>query len=118
MPNVTSGKLILGIATHTTWQHCRTYDYSSFADELYSLNNSDRFPEFKRQETSLHLFSALFNIEVDNVPEKFQMELIDFSLLDFNKLLYKDEFPQLVEFTTKEFLCLVAPTSVNNYFPE
>jgi hypothetical protein len=24
----------------------------------------------------------------------------------------------LVEFTTKEFLCLVAPTSVNNYFPE
>jgi hypothetical protein len=33
--------------------------------------------EFKSQEISLLLFSVHFNIEVDRVPAKFQMELLE-----------------------------------------
>lgn len=54
-------------------------EYSSFADKLSSLNNNfnGRFQEFKSIETSLRLFSAPFNIKVDNVLEKIQMVLFE-----------------------------------------
>jgi hypothetical protein len=56
-----------------------THDCSSFDDELCSLtkNFNKLFQEFKSQGTSLCLFVAPFNIKVDNVPEKLQMELLE-----------------------------------------
>jgi hypothetical protein len=79
-----------------------------------SNNFNERSQEFKSQETTLRLFSAACNIKVDNVPEKFQMELPElrgndmlkhnsheFSLLGFYKSLPKDELSQL-EFAEKK----------------
>jgi antirestriction protein len=56
-----------------------TLDYSSFVDELCSLHNNfnEICQEFNSQEASLRLFSTHSNNEVDNVPEKFQMELLE-----------------------------------------
>jgi hypothetical protein len=55
------------------------HDYSSFADELFSLNSdfSERFQEFKSKETTLYLFLAPFNIKFGSVSEKFQIVLLE-----------------------------------------
>jgi hypothetical protein len=63
----------------------------------------------------MRLFSAPLIIGVDNVPETFQVELLELqgkdtsehnshesSLLDVYKPLPEDEFPQLVEFSKKK----------------
>ena len=37
-----------------------------------------RFQGFRSQESSLHMFSSPFDVNVEQAPEEFQMELIDY----------------------------------------
>jgi hypothetical protein len=68
-----------------------------------------RFQDFRKHETSFRIFASLFEVDVEVVPEKFQMELIELQsreeikskfltvfLLEFYKLyLLENNFPQL-----------------------
>jgi hypothetical protein len=94
------------------------------------MNNTfnENFQELKSHKRNL--LSAPFNIDVDNMPDKFQVELPELqgndtpqhmshesSLLHVYKPLPCDEFAQSMEFA-KKVVCLVAPACVSNYFPE
>jgi hypothetical protein len=91
-----------------------THDYSYFADEVCSLNNdfNERFQEFKSQETSLSLLSAPFNIEVDNVPQKFQTELPEHVKTQFTSIF----FSRLLQITAQISIPIVRVYYKENLF--
>lgn len=94
-----------------------TSDYTSLANELILINKqfSNRFQDFRSQETNLRIFSSPFDANVDQAPEELQMELIelqgnedlkqkfrDYSLLEFYKNLPKEAFPRIMDFARKK----------------
>ena len=86
-----------------------------YADELISaafisMNEEfdHRFQNFRSQESSLHMFSSPFDVNVEQAPKEFQMELIELqgnddlkrdmkenSLLEFYKRLPEESFPKI-----------------------
>ena len=75
-----------------------------------------RFQDFRSQESSLHMFSSPFDVNVEQAPEEFQMELIElqenddlkrdmidyYSLLEFYKRLPKESFPKIKDLARKK----------------
>ena len=74
-----------------------------------------RFQDFRSQESSLHMFSSPFDVNVEQAPEEFQMELIelqgnddlkrdmkDYSLLEFYKRLPEESFPKIKNLARKK----------------
>uniref|UniRef100_H2YR08 HAT C-terminal dimerisation domain-containing protein n=1 Tax=Ciona savignyi TaxID=51511 RepID=H2YR08_CIOSA len=84
---------------------------------LISMNKEfgHRFQDFRSQESSLHMFSSPFDVNVEQAPEEFQMELIelqgnddlkrdmkDYSLLEFYKRLPEESFPKIKDLARKK----------------
>ena len=49
-----------------------------------------RFQDFRSQESSLHMFSSSFDVNVEQAPEEFQMKLIELQGNDDLKRDMKD----------------------------
>ena len=100
--------------THFTsrhWLAVANQNVLIHADEFISMNEEfdDRFQDFRSQESSLHMFSSPFDVNVEQAPEEFHMELIelqgnddlkrdmkDYSLLEFYKRLPEESFPKKI----------------------
>ena len=74
-----------------------------------------RLQDFKSQESSLHMFLSPFDVNVEQAPEEFQVELIelqgnddlkrdmkDYSLLEFYKRLPEQSFPKIKDLARKK----------------
>jgi hypothetical protein len=88
-----------------------SFNAAKYATELDVLREElkSRFQDFRKHETPFRIFASPFEVDVEAVPEKFQMELIELqsreelkskflnvSLLEFYKLyLPENNFPQL-----------------------
>ena len=96
---------------------CGKSKCAPYADELISMNEEfdHRFQDFRLQESSLHMFSSPFDVNVEQAPEEFQMELIelqanddlkrdmkDYSLLEFYKRLPEESFPKIKDLARKK----------------
>ena len=96
----------------TCVQQCAPY-----ADELISMNEEfdHRFQDFRSQESSLHMFSSPFDVNVEQAPEEFQLELSelqgnddlkrdmkDYSLLEFYLRLPEKSFPKIKDLARKK----------------
>ena len=71
---------------------CGKSKCAPYADELISMNEEfdHRFQDFRSQESSLHMFSLPFDVNVEQAPEEFQMELIELQGNDNLKWDMKD----------------------------
>ena len=87
-------------------------DFSSFANELQSLNKefSDRFKDFNHQDSYFTMISSPFEVDVEFTPENLQMELLELkgdnalhqrfketSLVEFYKSLPREDYPQILK---------------------
>ena len=96
---------------------CGKSKCAPYADELTSMNEKfdHRFQDFRLQESSLHMFSSPFDVNVEQAPEEFHMELIelqgnddlkrdmkDYSLLEFYKRLPEESFPKIKDLARKK----------------
>ena len=96
---------------------CGKSKCAPYADELISMNEEfdHRFQDFKSQESSLHMFQSPFDVNVEQAPEEFQMELIElqgnddlkrdmknYSLLEFYKRLPEESFPKIKDLARKK----------------
>jgi hypothetical protein len=88
-----------------------SFNAAKYATEVGVLREEfkSRFQDFRKQETSFRIFASLFEVDVEAVPKKFKIELIELqsreeikskflnvSILEFYKLyLPENNFPQL-----------------------
>ena len=99
------------------WLAVKKTDCAPYAAEIVLMNTefNNRFQDFRSQEANLRIFSSPFDVIIDQVPEEFQMELIelqgnddlkrgmrDYSLLDFHKRLPEESFPKITDLTRKK----------------
>ncbi|UYV74131.1 GTF2IRD2 [Cordylochernes scorpioides] len=58
---------------------CETASYQKYAEKILSLRNEfeTRFSDFKSLEGKFTLFSSIFSINIESVPNHMQMEVID-----------------------------------------
>ena len=116
--NFNCGKNSLEMITHfPTLAGCGKAKCAPYADELIFMNEEfdHRFQDFRSQESSLHMFSSPFDVNVEQAPEEFQMKLIelqgnddlkrdmkDYSLLEFYKRLPEESFPKIKDLARKK----------------
>jgi hypothetical protein len=93
-----------------------SFNAAKFVTEVGVLREEfkSRFQDFRKHETSFRIFASPFEVDVEAVPEKFQIELtelqsreemksefLNVSLLEFYKLYLPEyNFPQLCRHAT------------------
>jgi hypothetical protein len=56
-----------------------SFNAAKYATEFGVLREEfkSRFQDFRKHETSFRIFTSLFEVDVEEAPKKFQMELIE-----------------------------------------
>ena len=111
------GQLESGNYAHfPTLQENKPTSSTPFVSVIQHLRTEflSRFGDIRSLENDIKLFSTPFDVQVDTVQEKYQMELVELQCSDELKSKFHDEVVLLLDFYKKYLECKQYPNLINH----